>query len=202
MENYHINIKKKFKFLAAFLFFVLIGFHNSNFAFNKILNDTIGFDQYKGVVLSTKTKKPLVYATLNVNNTNISSITNSQGEFLLKIPKIYKNNRITVSFLGYTSKVIDFKDFDKDKIIIKLETHIEELTEIKIDIKDPKVLVKEMLNRKGDNYFDFPTNMTAFYRETIKKRRSYVSLSEAVVEIKKQSYNSGRVDLLKLYKAR
>lgn len=44
--------------------------------------------------------------------------------------------------------------------------------------------------------------MTAFYRESIRKGRNYVSLSEAVVDIQKQPYDSYRNDLAKLYKAR
>ena len=44
--------------------------------------------------------------------------------------------------------------------------------------------------------------MTAFYRETIKKRRKNVSLSEAVVNIYKTPYTSGRRDAVQLYKAR
>ena len=59
-----------------------------------------------------------------------------------------------------------------------------------------------MLKRKGDNYYNNDLKMTSFYRETIKKRRTYVSLSEAVVEIYKQPYTTNRNDILKLYKAR
>jgi hypothetical protein len=44
--------------------------------------------------------------------------------------------------------------------------------------------------------------MTAFYRETIKKNRSYVSLSEAIVDILKQPYASFRQDQAELYKSR
>jgi hypothetical protein len=44
--------------------------------------------------------------------------------------------------------------------------------------------------------------MTAFYRETIKKRRTNVSLSEAVVNIYKAPYSSNKNDALELYKAR
>jgi len=44
--------------------------------------------------------------------------------------------------------------------------------------------------------------MTAFYRETIKKRRTNVSLSEAVVNVYKTPYSSNRTDALELYKAR
>jgi hypothetical protein len=44
--------------------------------------------------------------------------------------------------------------------------------------------------------------MTAFYRETIKKRRRNASLSEAVVQIHKQPYNSFRKDGIELIKSR
>ncbi|MEX1383403.1 carboxypeptidase-like regulatory domain-containing protein [Lutibacter sp.] len=202
MKNKDIILKKMFKGFAAFIFFTLIGFQNTGYANTDIVQDTITFKQYKGKVVDSKSKKPLVFATLIVNNTNISSITNTQGEFLLKIPTDYSNHRVTVSFLGYTSKVIDFNDLNESNIVIKLETHIEELSEIKINIEDANSLVREMLRNRGNNYFDFPTSMTAFYRETIKKRRNYVSLSEAVVEVNKQAYTNSKNDLLKLYKAR
>ena len=68
--------------------------------------------------------------------------------------------------------------------------------------KDAKTLVEETLARKGENYFNSPTLMTAFYRETIKKRRKNVSLSEAVVSIYKSPYVSNRKDDVALYKAR
>ncbi len=203
MKNIDSLLKKKSTSIICLLFLAFIGFQNQSFANNIIANDTIEYNQYKGVVINSKNKKPLAFASLLVNNSNISSITNTQGEFLLKIPKEFIHNRVTVSFLGYTSKVIDFNDIkNDDKIVIKLETHIEALSEININIKDAKFLVREMLKRKGDNYFNFPTLMTAFYRETIKKRRNYVSLSEAVVEINKQSYLNSKNDILKLFKAR
>ena len=72
-----------------------------------------------------------------------------------------------------------------------------------IDIpKDARALVKEVLAKKGENYFDEPALMTAFYRETIKKRRRNVSLSEAVVNIYKIPYDNQRKDAMQLYKAR
>ena len=50
---------------------------------------------------------------------------------------------------------------------------------------------------------DVPNQMTSFYRETIKKNRSYVSIAEAVVEIFKAPYNNEfRFDLAKVYKGR
>ena len=139
---------------------------------------------------------------ISVNGTNHSTITNTQGEFLLKVPQEFTSNTITISFLGYTSHVIYLENLKPEGNIIRLETHIEELSEVNISIKDALSLVREVLKRRGDNYTVENLSMTAFYRETIKKRRTYVSLSEAVVEVNKQPYTSFRRDQVKLHKAR
>ena len=45
--------------------------------------------------------------------------------------------------------------------------------------------------------------MTAFYRETIRKNRTYVSIGEAAVEVFKAPYTSDlRFDAARLYKGR
>ncbi|MEM9868557.1 MAG: carboxypeptidase-like regulatory domain-containing protein [Bacteroidota bacterium] len=161
------------------------------------------FKQYRGEVMDASSKKPLVFATLSLDGTNISTISNTEGEFLLKIPKSETTGTVTVSFLGYKSKSIPLADLKPNKNKITLEISVTQLLEVNINApKDARALVKETLAKKGDNYFDDPTLMTAFYRETIKKRRKNVSLSEAVVNIYKSPYNSLRKDAVELYKAR
>jgi len=189
--------------LKSILFLMLIVCYQSysHASTNRVLKDTVGFNEYKGKVIDGKTKKALVFASLTVNGTNISTVSNTQGEFLLKVPKVKSNQNVTISFLGYTSKILKLSDFSL-KTTIKLETYIEELSEVNISVKDARSLILEVLKRKGDNYSNEMNNMTAFYRETIKKRRSYVSLSEAVIEINKQSYTNSKKDFIKLYKSR
>jgi len=202
MLNQVLFLIKNSRAISILSFILIFGFLNSSYASNTVVNDTIGFNQYKGKVVDSKSKKALVFASLTVSETNISTITNTQGDFLLKVPKKFSNQSVIISFLGYTSQVINLADFKNTDNLIKLETHIEQLSEVHISIKDAQSLVLEVLKRKGDNYFNEPINMTAFHRETIKKRRTYVSLSEAVVKINKQPYTSFKNDLLKLHKAR
>ena len=77
------------------------------------------------------------------------------------------------------------------------------LSEVNVIVpKNAEELVRETFDKKGENYFEDPTLMTAFYRETIKKRRKNVSLSEAVVNIHKTPYSNKQVDKIELYKAR
>ena len=59
-----------------------------------------------------------------------------------------------------------------------------------------------MMYKIGENYSNEETQMTAFYRETIKKNKTYASLSEAVVDIYKQPYETYKTDVVKMYKAR
>jgi hypothetical protein len=197
----NLIISKK-QHLIYFLLLIFSFVFQNTISANTIVKDTIGFKEYQGIVIDSKTKKELEFAAITVNGTNISTITNTQGAFSIKIPKNLLNHKVTVSYLGYTSQVLDLKYLNQENNIIKLETYIEELSEVKIEVKDAKSLVLEMMRRRGNNYFSDQTTMTGFYRETIKKRRSYVSLSEAVVEIHKQSYSNSKNDILKLYKAR
>lgn len=199
-SQHNINLIRGLGFLLFTVFF--IGNSTNLSASNLIEKDTVAYNEYRGEVLDAKSKKELIFATISVNNTNISTITNTQGEFLLKVPQRLSNSNITISFLGYTSKVMNLTEIYGKETSIRLETYIEELDEVKVSFKDPNSLIREMLRKKGDNYFDFAASMTAFYRETIKKRKTYVSLSEAVVDINKQSYTNSRNDLMKLFKAR
>ncbi|MBU2903783.1 MULTISPECIES: carboxypeptidase-like regulatory domain-containing protein [Arenibacter] len=161
------------------------------------------FNQYQGKIVDSETNNPLVFATLSIENTNISTVSNTEGYFSLKVPKDIGEGQVSVSFLGYKTRTIPLSQLKENKNEIALEVSFTELSEVSLAVpKDAKALVQETLLRKGDNYFDDPTLMTAFYRETIKKRRKNVSLSEAVVNIYKSPYNSDRRDALQLYKAR
>jgi len=161
------------------------------------------YKQLKGEVVDGQNNKPLVFATLTLEGSNISTITNTEGKFLLKIPKSIKQGNIIVAFLGYKTTVIPLDQLKENNNKIALAVSITKLDEVDVVIpKSARNLVKETLRKKGENYFGDPTLMTAFYRETIKKRKRNVSLSEAVVNIYKSPYSSGQKDAVQLYKAR
>nr|WP_245233073.1 carboxypeptidase-like regulatory domain-containing protein [Maribacter forsetii] len=164
---------------------------------------TSNYTEYTGEVLDADSKKPLIFATLTVDNTNVTTITNSEGQFSLKVPNEYTVNNLTIAFLGYKTKQIAITELEEKKNKIFMTEFVMALSEASIDApNDAEALVKETLNKKGDNYLNESTVMTAFYRETIKKRRTNVSLSEAVVNIYKTPYSSKKTDALELYKAR
>ncbi len=161
------------------------------------------FKQYQGKIVEKNTKKELVFATISLEGTNISTISNTEGDFLLKVPNSITEGVVSFSFLGHSTTKIPLQELNENNNKIELEISVTQLAEVNINApKDAEGLIREVLAKKGENYFNDPTLMTAFYRETIKKRRRNVSLSEAVVNIYKTPYDSFRKDAVQLYKAR
>jgi len=161
------------------------------------------FRQFTGRVVDADTGEPLVFATLSLESQNVSTVTNSEGGFLLKVPETLQEGSVTISFLGYQNRSIPLSQFQESDNRIALDVSVTSLQEVDVVVpKDPKALVLETLRNKGDNYFEESTRMTAFYRETSRRRKRNVSLSEAVVTIYKSPYTAVRPDGVELYKAR
>lgn len=160
------------------------------------------FIEYKGVIVDKKTGNQLAFASMNVIGTNISVVSNSEGQFLLKLLKSNSNPKVSVSFIGYKNKQVALVNSSPDKLRIELDPTSVQLPELSVLSKDATELMRAVLAKKEQNYSVSPTLMTAFYRETIKKNKTYASLSEAVVEINKQPYSSSKSDVVRLFKSR
>ena len=201
-KNKDLPKKSLITMLLMVLLIGVVGTQKAS-AFFQDEKQSISFIEYKGEVLDSSNKKPLVFATLSILDSNISTISNTEGEFSLKVPQGADSGKIVVSFLGYKTRIIALSQLSDGNNEILMEVSIVELSGVDLSVpKDAKKLVQETLQKKGQNYFDNSTLMTAFYRETIKKRKKNVSLSEAVVNIYKTPYTSERKDAVELYKAR
>ena len=159
----------------------------------------------KGKVVDSETRNPLVFATVAVKESNVAIVTNIDGEFTLKIGESITSKNLEVSFLGYKNKTIPIEELKSNgnKNIITLESAPIPIKEIIVKPLDPVEIVKKAIYNIGKNYESVPNLMTAFYRETIRKNRTYVSIGEAVVEIFKAPYASDvRFDGARIYKGR
>ena len=172
---------------------------------SKKKNDQQNFITIKGKVVDAETKNALVFATVAVKESNVAIITNIDGEFTLKIGDPATSKSLEVSFLGYKNKIILLSDLRENgyKNVISLESAPIPIKEIIVKPLDPVDIVEKAINRISKNYESVPNLMTAFYRETIRKNRTYVSIGEAVVEIFKAPYgNDVRFDGARIYKGR
>jgi hypothetical protein len=159
----------------------------------------------KGKVVDAESRAPLVFATVAVKESNVAIVTNIDGEFTLKVGDLSTSKSLEVSFIGYKNKTIPLSELKENgsKNIIALEAAPIPIKEIVVKPLDPVSIVEKAISNIGKNYESVPNLMTAFYRETIRKNRTYVSIGEAVVEIFKAPYNNDlRFDGARIYKGR
>lgn len=167
------------------------------------LNAQSNFTEYSGKIIDGKSQKGLDAASLNIYETNIGTITNSEGEFILKVPNEYLDSQVMITLLGYNTKVLPLSALSNKNNTIILYQAFTELSTVNITTyKDAESLVRKVFLNKDINDKDQSIYMTAFYRETIKRRNRNVSLTEAVVNILKQPNTSPQKDVIKLDKAR
>ena len=159
----------------------------------------------KGILVDAETGNPLIFATVALQNSNVATVTNLDGEFLLKIAKGAVDPIIEISYIGYKNKVIPIGDLKLDgrDNRIELSQAIIPIREVVIRPISPIDIMETVIRSIPKNYTEAPNLMTSFYRETIKRNRNYVSIAEAVVEILKAPYSSEfRFDMSRIYKGR
>jgi len=154
----------------------------------------------KGRVIDDESGNPLEYASVSINNTNISTVTNQDGYFSMRIPSSARNYKIKVQHLGYDNILLPVITLiDKEDNVLRMRSSSIRLDEIEVVSGDGTQLVKDALRLITRNYEDNPNMMVAFYREAVKKGSRYLSLVEAVLDVYKESYKSYSNDQARIY---
>ncbi|MFA8436602.1 MAG: carboxypeptidase-like regulatory domain-containing protein [Marinifilaceae bacterium] len=164
--------------------------------------DTLKYNVYHGKIVDASSKKALMFATITVQGSNLATVSNSDGEFLLKIDKTHPAKNLLITYIGYKNKEVAIASLVSKKNTIRMESAAVPLGEVNIYPHDPEFLMKSLLRKVKENYSTQPNMMTGFYRETIKKNRSYVGIAEAVVNIHKTAYTNLQNDQVQIYKGR
>ncbi len=161
------------------------------------------FYTVRGVVKDKQTQKNLEYANISIPGTNVGTVTNVNGEFAIKIKNAFKAKTIEISHIGYSTYKIEVDGQDVQEKTIYLTPKPKVLDEITILALDPLELVQTAISKIETNYSSQANMLSGFYRETIKKRRNYINVSEAIVEIYKTPYKEGvNRDIIQIYKGR
>ena len=166
--------------------------------------DDIDFYTISGVVKDKNTKKAIEYVNVAAIGTNVGTITNEDGEFTLKVNKALNSKEIQLSCLGYYNALITTANIGNGAQTFLMTPESFVLSEVQVfSWRHPRDLVRAAIDKIGDNYEMRPNMLTGFYRETIQKRRNYINISEAVIEVYKDAYNrSSNRDQVKILKGR
>lgn len=161
---------------------------------------------FYGKVIDSATGQPVPAASVLLEGTTVTNVTNSEGVFSLKVPE-GNRARIVVSHLGYLTVFTPSSTFatsSQDKpadVFLPPTTY--QLDPARIHALDAYTIVRDALLTVNHNYPSTHIGMTAFYRELIKKGgRKYIVLNEAVLDVDKAPYNVFVADRAAIYKGR
>jgi hypothetical protein len=166
-------------------------------------DDTLNIKTYSGKVVDKNTGDPVVFASVYITGTRIGTVTNSDGDFLIKVPDRFINKQLGITHIGYGTAVLDLSLLANSGNVIELISAPYEIEEVTIRNLDPKTLIRTAIGKIPENYSNQPVMMTSFYRETVKQNRSYVAVAEAVLDAYKASYRgTTESDRIKVFKGR
>lgn len=165
--------------------------------------DSLAYRSYTGKIMDSETKKPVVFANVILKGTNIGTVTNADGDFLIKAPAASGIQVIEITHIGYETKLIKLPELKGETTSIMLSSVTVPIEAVTVSYGDPVDLLLKAINNIPKNYSVDPVMLKAFYRETIKQNRNYVGVAEAVLDIYKAEYlNSAGYDRPLIYKGR
>jgi hypothetical protein len=156
-----------------------------------------------GLILDEESGEPLPYATIGLNNEGKGTVSNSNGEFVLKMTPSNIIDTIVISYLGYIGKEIPVRETFTDNFTIMMKREFISIPEIIIRNQIPQEVINKALYSVPKNYGTSPALLTAFYREGVLKRNKLQSYSEAIIRIFKSPYSGTLLnDQIKILKSR
>ena len=146
-----------------------------------------------GRVIDSRNQKGLSNVSISLKGTNVGTVSNADGNFSLYMAD---SNNIAVSFstVGYTSLSISSDSLASANNIIRMDRQPVELSEVVIYGGDPMKILSTALKKIPDNYSLNRDMLSMFYRETIRKGKRFIGVSEAAIDVYKTPYDRRSVD--------
>lgn len=148
----------------------------------------------RGNVHNAKTGESLPFATVGIIGSPHGTISNTDGEFAFFIPESFKNDTLSVSYVGFQSyKVAIHSILEQNTISIKLKEHITMLDEVEVngDQLTATQIMKKAVEKVVDNFSDDSFIMKGFFRDIRDQNGETVYLVEAAVDVKDPGYSAG-----------
>jgi hypothetical protein len=156
-----------------------------------------------GIITDEETFEPLPFATIALKNKGRGTVTNSNGQFGLKITPDLYNDTLSVSYLGYVRNEMPVRMAFNQDLTILMKREFISIPEIIIKNQIPQEIIYKTVLAIRHNYSNEPVYMSGFYREGVMKKKELQNYSEAIVRIYKSSYTGTLLgDQMKIYKSR
>ncbi len=156
------------------------------------------------VIKDKDSRQELGNVNIALIGSNVGTVSNADGVFSLRISVEDIHKGLVVSHIGYSNVRVSIEELinQQKRPVIWMSPSVMSLKELNVFGGNPLELVEQAVMKIPQNYSEKDNLFSAFYRETIQKRRRYISISEAVADVyknpyKRQSTAYDRVQVLK-----
>ncbi|GAB5401420.1 MAG: hypothetical protein Aureis2KO_30050 [Aureisphaera sp.] len=157
--------------------------------------------ELRSKIVDFNTFMPIESASIFVKNTTIGTVSNSDGKFVLLVPREFTNDTLVISSIGFKSFKAPVGEFVNDEDIF-LEEDIASLDEVLlVATTRPKTgneIVQRALEELEENLPEQPYLQKGFLRHKERNKREYKWLIESAITLYDSSYASGAEDNLKI----
>ena len=160
------------------------------------------FLSIKGLTIDGKTRRPLPFSNIFLNNKSIGTISNEAGRFELKVPPADISDTLGISHIGYEMVTIPLNALDTSILVVRLSVEKVRIKEIVVKPLDPIYILTKAIETIPANYDRKPAIYTGFFRESTQQDNKNISLSEAIINVFKEPCTSFRNDQIKIFKGR
>src|SRR5690606_29621391 len=155
---------------------------------------TFAQTELKGKVADFLTFAPIESASVYIENTTIGSITNADGNFVLKVPRENLSDTLVISSIGYKSFKVVISEFENGSDIF-LEEDVASLDEVVI-VADPRPttgngIVEKAIEKLPNNSPELAYLQKGFLRHKERNKKEYKWLIESAITLYDSSYASG-----------
>ncbi|MCK7537506.1 MAG: carboxypeptidase-like regulatory domain-containing protein [Marinilabiliales bacterium] len=156
-----------------------------------------------GKITDAESSEPLPYATIGISSRGRGTVTNFNGDFILRISEECLEDTLSVSYVGYINRRIPVKSLPGNYMTISMDRDFIPIPEIIIRAQDPLLIIRKTISSVASNYGTTPALLTGFYREGVYRKKEPQVYSEAVVQIYKSPYaRSLQNDQIKVVRSR
>ncbi|AXE18721.1 hypothetical protein DR864_13650 [Runella rosea] len=147
-----------------------------------------GYLLLSGKVIDKSTQKPIAHAYVGMMSKSTGTLTNEDGQFFYRFPRIAIDSAVVVAVIGYKpfrQKASAYTLNQKD-VVIELEPATPRLVDSSfIKTFEARNLVSDALGKIKKNNPQTPYLLNGFYRESLQQNGEYVDIREAVLQSEK-----------------
>lgn len=134
--------------------------------------------------------EPIASASIRLNRNGIGTLTNEEGRFLLNWDNQRATDSLAFSCMGYREQRFSVPDLRAKNSTIKMQPAPALLEGITVTATTAAELVKRVIRKVPENYYQKPLITHGFYRIHTRKGDEHLMLSEAVFDIYNPGYSS------------